>query len=223
MFELLVEPACMGPQCLHPFFLGVVLPRICLAKCSWDRDEVVYMWRGVRYVFLRRLLVRFLKFGLCRMEERPTSPAPPPNCHYLSLPSPTLAENGCPLPPAPFERAVSLLNHPFQIPECDLSHLLPPDPILRVTSGIGELGHELLAEYKGQKFKHDDLVDVICGTGHGVPGIKSEPIKARFKGVVDIVRGPEFCVDLWWDRLVVLVLLIHDIVCLNCVHSGHVC
>jgi hypothetical protein len=41
--------------------------------------------------------------------------------------------------------------------------------------------------------------------------------------VVDIVRGPEFCVDLWWDRLVVLVLLIHDIVCLNCVHSGHVC
>ncbi len=68
----------------------------------------------------------------------------------------------------------------------------PPVPTLMVSSERRELGRELLAEYKGQKFKHDDLVDVICGTGHGVPEIKSEPIKARFKGVVETVRGKEF-------------------------------
>ena len=49
-----------------------------------------------------------------------------------------------------------------------------------------------MAEYNGQKFKYDDLVDVIMGTGHGVVGKKSEPLKARFKGVVETVRGPEF-------------------------------
>ena len=30
------------------------------------------------------------------------------------------------------------------------------------------------------------------GRGHGVVGKKSDPLKARFKGVVDTVRGPEF-------------------------------
>ena len=54
------------------------------------------------------------------------------------------------------------------------------------------LGAEFLAKYNGQKFKLNDLVDVIMGTGHGVPGIKTEPLKARFKGVVDTVRGVEF-------------------------------
>jgi hypothetical protein len=150
------------------------------------------MGRRVRYVLLRRLRVFFWKFGLCRMEERPTSPAPPPNCHYLSLLIPTLAGNGFPRPLSPFERAVSLFKHPFRIPECDLPHLLPLVPTVMVSSRIGEMGPELLAEYKGQIFKHDDLVDVIRGTGHGDPGIKSEPIKARFKGVVETVRGTDF-------------------------------
>jgi hypothetical protein len=31
-------------------------------------------------------------------------------------------------------------------------------------------GAVLLAEYKGQKFKYNDLVDVIVGTGVDVPG-----------------------------------------------------
>jgi hypothetical protein len=54
------------------------------------------------------------------------------------------------------------------------------------------LGAEVLAEYNGQKFKLNDLVNVIMGTGHGIPGSKTEPQKARFKGVVDTVRGMEF-------------------------------
>jgi hypothetical protein len=53
-------------------------------------------------------------------------------------------------------------------------------------------GGVLLVEYKGQKFKYNDLVDVIVGTGVGVPGKKTEPIKARFKGEVMTVRGLEF-------------------------------
>jgi hypothetical protein len=61
-----------------------------------------------------------------------------------------------------------------------------------LTSGVGCLSAEVLAEYNGQKFKHNDIVDVIMGTGHGVVGKKSEPLKARFKGVVETVRGPEF-------------------------------
>jgi hypothetical protein len=56
----------------------------------------------------------------------------------------------------------------------------------------GGLEAELLVEYNGQKFRHNDLVDVIVGTGSGVRGLKAEPLKARFKGVVDTVRGPEF-------------------------------
>jgi hypothetical protein len=50
------------------------------------------------------------------------------------------------------------------------------------SSGGGDMGLELLAEYNGQKFKHDDLVDIFVGTGHGVVGKKCEPLKARFKG-----------------------------------------
>jgi hypothetical protein len=53
-------------------------------------------------------------------------------------------------------------------------------------------GVVLLVEYKVQKFKYNDLADVIVGTGVGVPGKKTEPIKARFKGEVMTVRGLEF-------------------------------
>jgi hypothetical protein len=70
--------------------------------------------------------------------------------------------------------------------------LLDLTPSDMVCSGEGESGLELLAEYNGQKFKYNDLVDVIMGTGHGVVGKKCEPLKARFKGVVETVRGPEF-------------------------------
>jgi hypothetical protein len=49
-----------------------------------------------------------------------------------------------------------------------------------------------LAEYNGQKVKYNDFVDVIMGTGPGVVGKKCDPLKARFKGVVETVRGPEF-------------------------------
>ena len=54
------------------------------------------------------------------------------------------------------------------------------------------LGDGVLAVYNGMKFKMNDLVDVIVGTMHGVRGSKAEPIKARFKGVVETVRGVEF-------------------------------
>ena len=60
------------------------------------------------------------------------------------------------------------------------------------SSGEGVLVSEFLAEYNGQKFKYNDLVDVIVGTGHGVVGKKCEPVKARFKGVVETIRGAEF-------------------------------
>ncbi len=56
----------------------------------------------------------------------------------------------------------------------------------------GGLEAELLVEYNGQKFRHNDLVDVVVGTGSGVRGLEAEPLKARFKGVVEAVRGPEF-------------------------------
>ena len=54
------------------------------------------------------------------------------------------------------------------------------------------LGDGVLAVYNGMKFRLNDLVDVIVGTMHGVRGSKTEPIKARFKGVVETVRGVEF-------------------------------
>ncbi len=54
------------------------------------------------------------------------------------------------------------------------------------------LGDGVLAVYHGIKFKMNDLVDVIVGTVHGVRGSKTETIKARFKGVVETVRGFEF-------------------------------
>jgi hypothetical protein len=92
-------------------------------------------------------------FGLCRMEERATSPTPPP---FFPLPVSTSP--------------------------------LPDSPCVKLSSG----GAELLPEHNGQKFKYNDLVDVIMGTGHGVVGKKCEPLKARFKGVVDTVRGPKF-------------------------------
>jgi hypothetical protein len=133
-------------------------------------------------------------FWLYRMEGRPPSPPPPAFSLALSLPNSTLASRTFPLPPEPFDdRYVALVNFPFQVPECDLPpHVLARSPSAMVSSGGGDLGLELLAEYNGQKFKHDDLVDVFVGTGHGVVGKKCEPLKARFKGVVQTVRGPEF-------------------------------
>ena len=44
------------------------------------------------------------------------------------------------------------------------------------------------------KRRLNDLVDVIVGTGIGVPGNKAEPFKGLFKGVVGTVRGVEFLV-----------------------------
>ena len=57
-----------------------------------------------------------------------------------------------------------------------------------------ELGDGVLALYNGMKFKCNDLVDVIVGTGLGVRGNKTEPFKGHFKGVVETVRGVEFLV-----------------------------
>ena len=54
------------------------------------------------------------------------------------------------------------------------------------------LGDGVLAIYNGMKFRLNDVVDVIVGTSVGVRGNKTEPIKARFKGVVETVRGVEF-------------------------------
>ncbi len=51
------------------------------------------------------------------------------------------------------------------------------------------LGDDVLAIYNGMKFKMNDLVGVIERTKQGVRGSKTEPIKARFKGVVDTARG----------------------------------
>jgi hypothetical protein len=56
------------------------------------------------------------------------------------------------------------------------------------------LGDGVLAVFNGMKFKLNDLVDVIVGTGVGVPGNKTEPFKGQFKGVVGTVRGVEFLV-----------------------------
>jgi hypothetical protein len=129
---------------------------------------------------------------MCRMEGPPPSPPPPPLSVALSLPIPTSAGLTFPLPPSPFERAAAHLNWPFQVPECDLPYLCPPIPKPMLSSGEGVFGSEFLAEYNGQKFKFNDLVDVIVGTGHGVVGKKCEPLKARFKGVIETDRGPEF-------------------------------
>jgi hypothetical protein len=57
---------------------------------------------------------------------------------------------------------------------------------------------EFLAEYNGQKFKYNDLVDVIVGTAHGVVGKKCEPLKARFKGVVETERARVFVSAFGW-------------------------
>jgi hypothetical protein len=51
-----------------------------------------------------------------------------------------------------------------------------------VSSSGGNLGIELLAEYNGQKFNHDDLVDVFVGTGHGVVGKSVSPLKQDLRG-----------------------------------------
>ena len=64
----------------------------------------------------------------------------------------------------------------------------------------GVLEAELLEEYNGQKFRVNDLVDVIVGTGPGVRGFKAEPLKARFKGVVETVRTRVFVSPVGWVK-----------------------
>jgi hypothetical protein len=64
--------------------------------------------------------------------------------------------------------------------------------VMEMARGVKGLGAGVLTEFNGQKFKYNDLVDVIVGTGAGVPGKKTEPIKARFKAEVMTVRGLEF-------------------------------
>ena len=61
-----------------------------------------------------------------------------------------------------------------------------------LSGGDDGLGDGVLANYNGMKFRLNDVVDVIVGTRVGVRGNKTEPIKARFKGVVQTVRGVEF-------------------------------
>ena len=56
------------------------------------------------------------------------------------------------------------------------------------------LGEGVVAAFNGMKFKLNDLVDVIVGTGIGIPGNKTEPFKGVFKGVVGTERGDEFLV-----------------------------
>jgi len=60
--------------------------------------------------------------------------------------------------------------------------------------GDEELGDGVLAVCNGMKFKVNDLVDVIVGTGAGVRANKTEPFKGQFKGVVETERGIEFLV-----------------------------
>jgi hypothetical protein len=128
------------------------------------------------------------------MKGIPPPPPPPALSLSLSLPIPTLADLSCPLPPPPWdERDVDLVQFPFQVPECDLPpHVLARTPSAMGSSVEGVLESEFSAEYNGQKFKYNDLVDVFVGTGHDVVGKKCDPVKARFKGVVETIRGPEF-------------------------------
>ncbi len=48
--------------------------------------------------------------------------------------------------------------------------------------GMGE-GDGVVAEYKGQTFKKDDLVHIFVGTEAGVRAKKTEQLQAKFKGV----------------------------------------
>jgi hypothetical protein len=57
-----------------------------------------------------------------------------------------------------------------------------------------ELGDGVLAVCNGMKFKVNNLVAVIVGTGAGVRADKTEPFKGQFKGVVETERGIEFLV-----------------------------
>ncbi len=61
----------------------------------------------------------------------------------------------------------------------------------RVDEGMGQ---GVVAVCNGMKFKLNDLVDVIVGTGVGFTGNKKEPFKGLFKGVVGTERGDEFLV-----------------------------
>ena len=146
----------------------------------------------MRFLFLSFPRVFGCVFCFCRMDELPPAPPPPVFSLPLCLPSRALSGLTFPLPPNPFARSAVPLHKSFQEFESLLPEPFPSSPNSMVPSGEGVLGSSFLAEYNGQKFKYDDLVDVIMGTAHGVVGKKSEPLKARFKGVVETERGPEF-------------------------------
>ena len=186
-------PAWMGSRVVKDLFFELEILHMFLVKACRDRGDDVTSESSVRVVFLSLLRVFLCVFCLCRMEGQPPSLPPPALSFALSLPNPTTGLR-VPLPPSPWdERDVALVNFPYQVPECDFPpHVLARTPSAMGSSGGGDMGLELLAEYNGQKFKHDDLVDIFVGTGHGVVGKKCEPLKARFKGVVQTVRGPEF-------------------------------
>ena len=44
-------------------------------------------------------------------------------------------------------------------------------------------GDGIIAVYKGQTFRKDDLVHIFVGTEAGVRAKKTEPVQAKFKGV----------------------------------------
>ena len=92
-----------------------------------------------------------------------------------------------------------------------------------LSGGDDGLGDGVLANYNGMKFRLNDVVDVIVGTRVGVRGNKTEPIKARFKGVVERLGGLSFCVDLWLVQGREGVPNSQEKVCLRLVRLGLVC
>ncbi len=114
-------------------------------------------------------------FDCVGCEDLPPAPPPPVFSLPLSLPSRTLSGQTFPLPPNPFARSAVPLHKFFQEFESLLPQPFPSLPDLMVSSGVGVLGSNFLVEYNGQKFKYDDLVDVIMGTAHGVVGKSPSP------------------------------------------------
>jgi hypothetical protein len=120
------------------------------------------------------------------MEERPTSPPTPPFSLSLSLPSPNFAGLAFPLPPPPFERAVSLLNYPLQIPEYDLCHYpsrvqLPVSPLPLPTSPL-PLPIVSTSTPVTTRFTIGDVVQVFNGTGSNVRASRTVAYVGRIVG-----------------------------------------
>ncbi len=109
-------------------------------------------WKGY-LLFVKRPLFPYLSSSLS-----PDVPSPGFRSPYLLPPFPSPAFH---LPPP-------IPSSPPFVPECDLPvQLLDRTSSDMVCSGEGESGLDLLAEYNGQKFKYNDLVDVISYHGYG--------------------------------------------------------